>query len=226
MKKLFKFIPDTIPENLHHSIKSIPEEYANMISHGAGLMLFIVGLPFLLYKSIASGVGGYTTGNLVFGISLLMVYSASTLYHSVFRLRLRSRLRTFDHISIYFLIAGSFTPFLLVYLRSERGTLVLITLWLMVLIGSVFKFFFTDRVKLVSTMAYVGMAGMALFVIEPLSLVLPEISYSLLKLGMISYLIGVPFYLWQRLYFNHLIWHLFVLGGSVSHFLAIWYLID
>lgn len=225
LQKLFKFVPDEVPENLRYGIKSIPEEIANMVSHGAGLLFFIIGIPLLIYKSVNSEIEGYFFGNLIFGVSLLMVYTSSTVYHSVFRLKIKRRLRIFDHISIYFLIAGSFTPFLLVYVRTETGNWVLISLWTMVLIGSIFKLFYTHKFKLVSTLAYVAMGALALFVLEPLRQNLPESSYLFLQIGLASYLVGVPFYLWKRLYHNHLIWHIFVLGGSLSHFIAAWMMV-
>lgn len=225
LQKLFKFVPDEVPENLRYGIKSMPEEIANMVSHGVGLIFFLLGIPFLLYKSVNSGVDGYLLGNLIFGLSLLMVYTSSTVYHSVFRVRIKQRLRVFDHISIYFLIAGSFTPFLLVYVRTETGNWVLISLWTMVLVGSIFKLFYTHKFKLVSTLAYVSMGALALVVIEPLRLSLPETSHLFLKIGLGSYLLGVPFYLWKRLYHNHLIWHIFVLCGSLSHFIAAWLMV-
>lgn len=225
MRKLFPFIPAAVPDDLKYGIKSINEEIANMLSHGVGFVLFLIGAPLLLYKSIHSDTQGYLIGSMVFCFSLLMVYTSSTIYHSVYKVKLRRKLRVFDHISIYFLIAGSFTPFLLVTVQSETGKWVLITQWLMVLIGSVFKFFFTHKFKLISTLAYVGMGALSLFVIEPLRLALPLTSYQFLQVGLFSYLFGVPFYLWGKLPFNHLIWHLFVLAGSVSHFVAVWLMI-
>ena len=193
LQKLFKFVPDEVPENLRYGIKSIPEEVANMVSHGIGLVIFLIGSPFLVYQALVSDVDNYTLGTVIFCVSLLMVYISSTVYHSVFRLKIKRSLRIFDHISIYFLIAGSFTPFLLVYVQTQIGSLVLTSLWTMVLVGSVFKLFYTHKFKLISTLAYVGMGALALVVIEPLRLTLPEISYTFLQIGLGSYLLGVPF---------------------------------
>lgn len=225
MSKLFKFVPDEVPENLRYGIKSIPEEVANMVSHGVGAVFFLVGTPPMLHKSATSGTDGYFLGTLIFSISLLMVYASSTVYHSVFRLKIKRRLRVLDHVSIYFLIAGSFTPFLLVYVPSETGKWVLNILWTMVAVGSVFKLFYTHKFKLISTLAYISMGALALIVIEPLQQNLPELSYRFLQLGLGSYVIGVPFYLMKSLYFNHLIWHIFVFLGSFLHFLAIWWMV-
>lgn len=193
-----------------------------MLSHGFGLVFFLTASPFLIFRAVQVDIDGYAFGSLVFCFSLLMVYTSSTIYHSVYKLKLKKPLRVFDHISIYFLIAGSFTPFIFLAVPSEIGKWVLITQWTMVAIGTVFKLFFTHTFKLISTLTYVGMGAMSLFVIEPLRLALPASSYQFLQLGLFSYLLGVPFYLWGKLPYNHLIWHVFVLGGSVSHFIAVW----
>lgn len=223
MKKLFTHIPGEVPEELKGLIKSIPEEIANMASHAAGVLCFLVALPFLLLRVYDSDWA--LIGCLIFGISLLMVYCSSTIYHSVYKLKLKRRLRIFDHIAIYFLIAGSFTPFILIHLRTPQGWKILFALWFMVLIGGLFKLFFTHKFNKISTLAYVGMGAMALFIIKPLSIQIDASSLYWLAIGGASYLIGVVFYLWKKLYMGHLIWHLFVLGGSISHFFAIWFLL-
>ena len=216
-------IPQAVPEELRPLVKSIPEEIANMISHAVGALFFLIATPFLIAKTTAEP--WLLLGTIIYSVSLLMVYFSSTIYHSVYRLWLKKKLRVFDHISIYFLIAGSFTPFILMHIQTTLGWSILGVIRLMVLIGGVFKYFFTHRFNVVSTLAYVGMGGMAVFLITPLSEHLPDQSLFWLAAGGVSYLIGVPFYLWKNLYFNHFIWHLFVLGGSLSHFLAVWFLI-
>lgn len=225
MSKLFRFVPALIPEDLKYAIKSREEEIANMVSHGIGFIIFTFSCPALIYKTFSIKTDGYFISSLIFSISLLMVYTSSTIYHSVYKVKLRRKLRVFDHISIYFLIAGSFTPFVMVSLKSQLGFIVLGVLWTMVLVGTIFKLFFTHRFNLISTIAYVGMGAMALFVISPLSEVLLPLSFNLLILGLASYLIGVPFYLWKTLYFNHFIWHIFVLIGSLCHFAAIYFML-
>lgn len=195
-----------------------------MISHGLGLFGFILSVPMLLIRASTIHNTWYFTGSLIFGLSLLMVYTSSTLYHSYYKAFVRKRLRVFDHISIYFLITGSFTPFILVHLQTSRGWLIFGILWSMVLIGGVFKFFFAHKYNLIATLAYVGMGCMAFFIINPLFAALSSRSASWLTIGGLSYLIGVVFYLWKKLKYSHFIWHLFVLFGSVSHFLAVWYL--
>lgn len=221
MIKLFAKVPDEVPDNLRHLIKSIPEEQANKYSHAVGLLIFMVAVPLMIWKVQLAGL----IPCLVFGVSLLMVYSSSTLYHSVYKLSLKTRLRMIDHMFIYFLIAGTFTPFIVMQVKSNLGMGLLGLLWLMVFVGSIFKYFFTHRFNFVSTLAYVGMGGMAFFIATPLSENLEPISLNLLLLGGLSYLIGVVFYLWKGLYYNHLYWHIFVLIGSVCHYLAVWFMI-
>jgi hemolysin III len=217
MSRYLWLIPKDVPSELRTQIKTIPEEVANMLSHGVGLVFFLIAVPLLWLRL------EFSYGAIAFGLTLLMVYFSSTLYHSVYKPVLKRRLRVVDHISIYFLIAGSFTPFILTHLQTTPGWWVLGVLWVMVLIGSVFKYFFTHRFNAVATFAYVGMAGMVLFVIAPLSRNLPDVSLNWLIAGGVAYLAGVPFYLWKSLYMNHLIWHIFVLAGSISHYLAVWH---
>ncbi|MFT4733115.1 MAG: hemolysin III [Algoriphagus sp.] len=223
MKKLFSNIPERVPEDLKDLIKSIPEEIANMVSHAAGLLCFLIAVPLLIQR--VQGSDWALIACIIFSLSLFMVYCSSTIYHSVYTLEIKRKLRVFDHMAIYFLIAGSFTPFILIHLRTSIGYTVLFALWLMVLIGSIFKYFFTHKFNIVSTLAYVGMGAMSFFIIKPLSGQIDASSLNWLAIGGTSYLIGVVFYLWKTLYMNHFIWHIFVLGGSLSHFIAIWYLL-
>ena len=161
---MFGFLPDEIPEYLKIDIKSIPEERANMVSHGAGLLLFIVGIPFLIRYTFQTGHLAYFLGTIVYCISLLMVYTSSTLYHSSYKAKVRKRLRLFDHISIYFLIAGSYSPFLLTHFQNTSGWIIFTVLWSMVLIGSMAKLFFGPDFKLISTGAYLVMGWLAIFI--------------------------------------------------------------
>jgi len=218
--------PNNVPDHLKLDIKSIPEERANMISHGAGLLLFLVSIPFLIKYAMDQDVTGYLVGVLLYGISLIMVYTASTLYHSTYQVKARWRLRIFDHISIYFLIAGSYSPFILTHLKTTAGWTIFIILWTMVVIGSVVKLLFVHRFKLISTLAYLVMGWLLLFIIKPLYQELPRISFYWILCGGLLYTIGAFFYLRESIKYNHLIWHLFVLAGSIAHFVAIWYCLE
>lgn len=222
---MLKF-PTEVPAELEFDIKSISEEKANMWSHGIGWIMAIIGTPFLINFAFASSDSLVVYGTLLYCFSLVMVYTSSTLYHTSYVAATRKKLRTFDHISIYFLIAGSFTPFIFTSVRTTTGYTVLIILWSMVLLGSIFKLFFTHRFKVMSTLAYLVMGWMAVFVIKPLYVALPSASFKWLALGGLFYTLGTVFYLWKTLYMNHFIWHLFVMGGSISHFLAVLFLLQ
>jgi hemolysin III len=218
-------IPKKVPLNLSFDIKSIHEEVANMISHGIGWLLMVIASPFLLYKAYYSDLKYAFISCLIYSFCAIMVYTSSTLYHSAYKLSLRRKMRIFDHISIYFLIAGSYTPFVLIYLRTEKGFIVLAVLWGMTLIGSIFKLFFTHKFKILSTLAYLVMGWMAIFIYEPLSIVIPLDAMLYIKVGGAFYTTGIIFYLWKPLKQNHFIWHLFVLAGGVAHFLSVYFLV-
>lgn len=222
---MIKKPPKTLPIEMEYDIKSIQEEHYNMISHGVGILGFLILSPFLIVYAFSTGNGWYLIGSIIYCISLLMVYTSSTLYHSVYTDPLRKRLRILDHISIYFLIAGSYTPFIFTHFRDPRGWTILVILWGMTLLGSILKLYFTHKYKIVSTVAYIVMGWMAIFIIEPLMITVSSDCFMWIGIGGAFYTTGVIFYLWESLYQNHFIWHLFVLGGSISHFIAIYLII-
>ena len=212
-----------LPEHLKVDIKSINEERANMLSHGLGVLLFLALIPFLISYAAKTGMAVYLVSVILYSISLLMVYTASTLYHSSYDAKYRRRLKIFDHVSIYFLIAGTYSPFILTHLRTTAGWVIFIVLWSMVVIGSIVKLFHVEKFKLISTLAYLVMGWLVIFIIKPLYLLLPEVSFYWILIGGVSYTAGVFFYLKESIRYNHLVWHLFVLGGSVSHFVAVYF---
>ena len=197
------------------------EEKANIITHGAGFLLAVVGLVFLLIYSAQMGEGLRIVSYALYGTSLVLLYLASTLYHSATDPKKKHYLKIFDHSAIYLLIAGSYTPFALVTLNGATGWLIFSLVWGLALAGIVFKLFFVKRFKIVSTLAYVAMGWICILVIEPIMNTLPTMGLVWLVAGGLAYTTGVVFYLWDRLPFNHTIWHLFVMAGSASHFIAI-----
>lgn len=225
MIHLFK-TPRSIPHNVKNDIKSIPEELANQISHGIGWITVLIASPFLLFLAAKSDIKYAFISIFIYCFSLLMVYTSSTLYHSAYQLNLRRKLRIFDHISIYFLIAGSYTPYILMYVGTVKGYTVLAVLWTMTFIGSIFKLFLTHKFKLASTLAYLVMGWMAIFIFEPLEKNIPLDSMLWIKIGGAFYSSGIVFYLWKSLKQNHLIWHLFVMAGSIAHFVSVYFLIS
>lgn len=201
------------------------EELANAVSHGFGLVLGLTAIPFLLMKAMENGRFSALIAAMAFALGILMVYTSSTLYHAAKNKKLKNRLQVLDHISIYFLIAGSYTPMVLAVLPKNQAIIFLSILWGSVLIGTFFKLFFTGRFKILSAAIYLLMGWLAVFFIND---ILEKISFQNLAwigLGGLCYTIGVYFYMKSNKLFYHSIWHVFVLGGTISHFVVVYQLI-
>lgn len=201
------------------------EEVANSISHGLGAIFGIVALTLLLLKAVAAHADALSIASYsVYGASIIVLYLASTLYHAIPFTRAKRALKTFDHCAIYFLIAGTYTPFMLISLRTPLAYWVMGLIWGIALIGVVMKIAFVYRFKALSLVTYLAMGWLSLVVVYQLAQVLPLAGLALLGAGGLVYSLGVVFYVKKSIPFNHAIWHLFVLGGTVLHFLAIyWY---
>ncbi|MCX6951037.1 MAG: hemolysin III family protein, partial [Verrucomicrobia bacterium] len=161
------------------------------------------------------------TSTAIFGVTLVLLYTSSTLYHCFRDEATKRLLRKFDHASIFLLIAGSYTPFLLVNLRGPWGWSLFGVIWALAVAGVALKFWFTGRFRLGSTLLYVGMGWLVLLALRPMQAAMPASALWLLVAGGVSYTAGTVFYLWKRLPYHHAVWHLFVLGGSVCHFFAV-----
>ncbi|MCR3940349.1 MULTISPECIES: PAQR family membrane homeostasis protein TrhA [Aeromonas] len=197
------------------------EEWANRLSHGLGLLLGGLGLVLLLHKGWDQGPRVLLSYG-VYGASLVLLYLASTLYHSVSSVAARRWSKLFDHCAIYLLIAGTYTPFLLVALDTPLAQGLMVVIWGLALAGVVFKLIFINRFKKVSLFTYLMLGWLSLVVIYQLYLHLDGTGLLLLGLGGLIYSLGVIFYVAKRIPYNHAIWHLFVLGGSLCHFMAIY----
>jgi hemolysin III len=198
------------------------EEIANSLTHGIGLLASIVGLLFLLIYREDSGQPMDTFIFGIYGLSMVSCYLSSTLYHLVSDKIMKQRLKVFDHISIYLLIAGTYTPFCYFIIEGSMGSTILLVIWALALAGSVFKLFYVHRFQRLSTIIYVGMGWMAIFAVKPLIINLDSVGLIYLVLGGLSYTTGVYFYVKDYKPFHHAIWHLFVLGGSAFHFMSVW----
>ncbi len=199
------------------------EEIANSISHGIGLMFGIVGLVLLLVQAVDSNASTMAIASYsLYGGSMILLFLASTLYHAVPHQRAKVWLKKFDHCAIYLLIAGTYTPFLLVGLDSPLARGLMIVIWSLALLGILFKLTIAHRFKVLSLVTYLTMGWLSLIVIYQLATRLPPGGVMLLALGGVVYSLGVIFYVCKRIPYNHAIWHGFVLGGSVCHFLAIY----
>ena len=196
------------------------EEFWNALSHGLGVLLGCCGIFVLLsYDSFKSD---YSTLSILFyGFSIVLLYSASTLYHLVSHVSWKHILRKIDHISIYFLIAGTYTPVALIALEDNNGWIIFWTVWGIALIGTILKIFFTGRFEVLSLLLYLLMGWLIVFDWNNLVEVSTDTGINLLMLGGAFYTVGIIFYAIRKIPFNHLIWHFFVLAGSICHFLFI-----
>ncbi|MBN2237737.1 MAG: hemolysin III family protein [Bacteroidales bacterium] len=202
------------------------EEILNVTTHGIGFLLSIAALVLLVVFASLYGNAWHIVSYSIYGASLVTLYLASTLFHWSTKPSRRKKLNVFDHASIYVLIAGTYTPLLLVTLRGPWGWSLFGVVWGMAIIGIVLKFFFTGRYNTISTIAYVIMGWVVIIALKPLieSLSTPGLIW--LTIGGISYSVGAIFYLVNRIPYNHAIFHLFVLGGSIAHFVTIfWYVL-
>lgn len=205
-------------------VYSKKEEFLNVLSHGFGLVLSLIAFPFLLIKGFAYNGFWKPTSFVIYGLSLILLYAASTFYHAAKNPMIRRKLNIFDHAAIYVLIAGGYTPFCLVALDSSLGWYVFIFVWLFALVGIILKLFFTGKYDKLSTAMYLLMGWQVVFFAKPLANSLSENGLYLLILGGIFYTIGAILYALKKLPYNHAIFHVFVLLGSLSHFLSIYFL--
>ncbi|OUJ49404.1 hemolysin III family protein [Vibrio parahaemolyticus] len=203
------------------------EELANTITHGIGMIFGIVGLILLLIKATNYQADTLTvTSMAIYGSSIIVLFLASTLYHAIPHPKAKRWLKTFDHCAIYLLIAGSYTPFLLVSLRTPLAFGLMIVIWSIALLGIIMKVAFVYRFKKLSLMTYLVMGWLSLIVIYQLAINLDIGGLTLLAVGGLVYSLGVIFYVAKRIPFNHAIWHGFVLAGCVCHFFAIYYFVE
>ncbi len=198
------------------------EELLNSLTHGLGIAASLVGGAGLITMTAIYGDGWQLAGSVVFSASLVLLYSASTLYHAAKKTELKKRLRIFDHASIYILIAGTYTPFMMVGLRGGWGWSLFGIVWGLAIVGVVAKLFLTGRFNKTSTAVYLAMGWLAIFAIGPLMKVLPISTLLWMMAGGLFYTVGTVFYLSRRIPYAHAIWHLFVLSGSVCHFAAVY----
>ena len=196
-------------------------EIASALTHGLGAVAALAGGAVLITLAAIHGDGWQLGASIVFGISLLLLYVASTLYHSIQHPVAKGRLKVFDHCAIYVLIAGTYTPFTLIGLRGPWGWGLFIAIWTLALAGVVFKLFYTGRFKLLSTAIYIAMGWLVLVAIKPMLDSLDAWTLGWLLAGGLSYTLGTYFYHRESIRFSHAIWHLFVIGGSVCHFIAV-----
>ncbi|AMQ57906.1 PAQR family membrane homeostasis protein TrhA [Algoriphagus sanaruensis] len=212
-------------QSIQKRIQTPQEEYFNALSHGIGLALACISLPFIILKSLESNQPFSWVGALLFCLGTLMVYGFSTAYHATTAPQKKARLQIMDHVSIYFLIAGSYTPMILAILPLESALIFLSVIWGSVMVGTFFKVFFTGKFKTLSVIIYLTMGWLAVFFFNDL---VEKISWDTLTwigLGGLSYTVGVYFYVKSEKLYYHAIWHLFVLAGTAAHYVAVYQLV-
>lgn len=205
----------------HTKKYSLAEEISHAITHGVGLLLSIAGLAILIGFATVHNSTLAVTCSAIFGATLIMLYGASTLYHAITHEKIKNIFQQFDHASIYLLIAGTYTPITLVALGGVWGWTIFSIIWGCALLGITLELVFPNRFEKLSLMLYLLMGWMIIIAINPLIDNMENGGLWLLLAGGLSYSVGVIFYLWRSLPFNHAIWHLFVLGGSVTHYLMV-----
>ena len=200
---------------------SLREEIAHSATHGLGIVLSIAGLIAMVLVSERSGDVRHVVASVVYGLTLILLYLASTLYHGIPSPRAKRVLKVLVHSAIYLLIAGTYTPFTLISLRGGLGWTLFGLIWGLALLGITLKVAAISRFRWLSIVLYLGMGWLVVVALKPLIEAVSPAGFRLMLLGGLSYTLGVFFYKWRRLPYHHAVWHLFVLAGSVFHFFAV-----
>ncbi len=200
---------------------SLREEFANALTHGLGAVAALCGSSVLITLAAIQGDVWQLGSAIIYGVTLILFYAASTLYHAIPHPPAKARLKVFDHCAIYLLIAGTYTPVALIAMRDNWGWWLFGTTWALAMLGVIFKLFFTGRFKLASTLIYVGMGWLVVIAIKPLLHSLDNWTLGWLFAGGLFYTGGTWFYMHPRLKYAHAIWHVFVLLGSLSHYISV-----
>lgn len=202
---------------------SIREEIANAVIHGIGALLSIVALVLLVVFSAINKQPWSIFSSIIYGSSLIILYSASTLYHSFQNKKVKELFEIFDHSAIYILIAGTYTPFALITLNGRLGWILFSVVWILAAIGILFKIFFVKKFMILSTLLYIAMGWLVVFAMGPLVENLDFWGLFWLVIGGVLYTLGTIFYIWRKIPYHHAIWHLIVLAGSICHFFSVFF---
>jgi hemolysin III len=197
------------------------EEIANSITHGIGGLLSIAALVLLIVYSSLYGTAWHIVSFTLFGTTMVLLYTASTLVHSFPKGKVKDFFEILDHSSIYFFIAGTYTPFLFIGVKGWLGWTLFGIIWGLAIAGTIFKSFFAKKYLFTSTILYVVLGWMIVFAWDSLSTNLPSNGLKLLVLGGVLYTVGAIFYVWRGFKYHHAIWHVFVIGGTTAHFFSV-----
>jgi hemolysin III len=213
---------DTTASKTYRQLSS-GEEVINSITHGIGALLSIAALIALVMLAGKHGDVWYMISFSIYGFTLILLYLSSTLYHSFSNPKIKNLFARLDHVSIFLLIAGTYTPILLTSIRGVVGWSMFCIIWTIALIGAVIRAIYLHRFRKLMVAIYLMMGWMFVLAGKHIFMSLPSVSITFLVLGGVAYSCGVIFYMWRKLPYSHGIWHLFVLAGSVLHFFAIYY---
>lgn len=213
---------DSKPTNTFRQLSN-REEIANSITHGIGALLSIVALVVLIMVAATQDDILHLVSFSIYGVTLILLYMSSTLYHSFTKPRIKNLFARFDHVSIFLLIAGTYTPILLINIKGILGWTIFVIIWTVAIIGSTVRVIYPYRFRKLMVVVYLLMGWTIVFVGKTILTNMPPDSVNYLVLGGIAYSVGVIFYLWRTLPYGHGIWHLFVLAGSILHFFAIYF---
>lgn len=197
------------------------EEIANAVIHGVGVLLSVAALVILIVFASLFGTAWHVVGFTLFGVTMVLLYTSSTLLHSFPPGRAKDVFEVLDHSSIYFFIAGTYTPYLFIAVKGTLGWTLFGIVWGLAIFGTVFKAYFVKRFILFSTILYVIMGWMIVFAWKPLAMNVPPQGMVFLVIGGLLYTIGAVFYVWRGFYYHHALWHLFVLAASIMHFFSV-----
>jgi len=197
------------------------EEIANAITHGIGVLLSVAALVLLIVFASLKGTALHIVSFSIYGATMLILYLSSTLLHSFPEGKVKDLFEFFDHSSIYLFIAGTYTPLMLIVVKGALGWTMFGVVWGIAVVGIIFKLFFVKRFLFLSTLFYILMGWLIVFTFQPILQSIPLTGIILLVVGGLLYTVGTIFYVWRGFPYHHAVWHLFVLGGSVTHFLTI-----
>ena len=200
---------------------SLREEVANALTHGLGVVAALCGSSVLITLAAIHGDGWKLGSAIVYGATLVLLYVASTLYHAIPHPKAKARLKVFDHCAIYLLIAGTYTPFTLIGLRDTVGWWLFGTIWALAIFGVIFKLFYTGRFARISTLVYIAMGWLIIVAAKPAMQALDTWTFGWLLAGGVFYTLGTVFYHRPSMRYSHAVWHMFVIGGSVCHYIAV-----
>jgi len=212
-------------QNQPYLLYSISEEIANSITSGIGVALSIAGLVLLIVLAVIRGDPWQIISFSIYGSTLILLHLASTLYHSIQNPRIKKIFQKFDHAAIYLLIAGTYTPFLLISLRETWGWTLLIVVWGIAIIGIGFKALYLEKFVKLSVVGYILMGWLGVIAGRQILFNIPKSALQWLLVGGLCYMGGIVFLAWRKIPYNHTIWHIFVLAGSFFHFLAVYQLV-